>query len=263
MIATADADLQATLDALSSPVRREILWLVWRDELPVGDITAAVDLAAPTISGHLAALRRAGLVTMRSDGNLRRYRAEPERVAALLPLLAGEGGRWQAAEDLPERGYAHARTDRVVVASVDVPVSVAVAFRAFTDEAEYGRWLGVPVTLRDGRFACTLEWGTHVRGHYDVVAAPELIAMRWDFDDDAVPVPGRQSVAYLRFTGTEDGCRVEVHQHASDHVQADFFTAAWTMVLGRFATGHDTSSPPRPRRSKQRRPPRTPGSGGT
>src|SRR5262245_45356669 len=115
MAATAtDLELQATLDAVSSPVRREILWLVWRDELPVGDIAAAFDLAAPTISGHLAALRRAGLVVLRSDGNFRRYRADPERIRALLPLLRENDARWDPADDLPERGVARAAVQQLV-----------------------------------------------------------------------------------------------------------------------------------------------------
>ena len=34
------AEPQRLLDALSSPVRREILWLVWDRELAAGDIAA-------------------------------------------------------------------------------------------------------------------------------------------------------------------------------------------------------------------------------
>jgi uncharacterized protein YndB with AHSA1/START domain len=33
----------------------------------------------------------------------------------------------------------------------------ALTFTAFTDAAVYSRWLGVPVTLENGRFACTME----------------------------------------------------------------------------------------------------------
>src|SRR3954462_1101120 len=70
--------LQPTLDALASPIRREILWMVWDDELAAGEIAAAFDLSAGTISAHLAALRDAGLVTVRREGNFRRYRARHE-----------------------------------------------------------------------------------------------------------------------------------------------------------------------------------------
>jgi uncharacterized protein YndB with AHSA1/START domain len=79
-----------------------------------------------------------------------------------------------------------------------------------------------------------------------VVAPPELIAMRWDFDDEVTPVPGRQVVGYLRFFSEDAGCRVEVHQCAADPEQAQFLTAAWQMVLGRF-TAYAGSGPQSPR----------------
>ena len=62
--------------------------------------------------------------------------------------------------------------------------------------------------------------------------------MRWDFDDDAVPVPGRELVAYLRVRPTRHGSRVEVHQLAGGEEQAAFLAEAWSMVLGRFAEAH-------------------------
>jgi DNA-binding transcriptional ArsR family regulator/uncharacterized protein YndB with AHSA1/START domain len=258
MDASADADsrpgtgVQATLDALSSPIRREILWMVWDRELAAGDIAAAFELTAPTISTHLGALRRAGLVTMRVDGNFRRYRARPESVRALLPFLATDDRRWQEADAIPERALASVSVQQLVVVAVDVALAQSAAFDAFTDRHEFSRWLGVPVTIRDGRFACTLEWGTRVRGMYEVVAPPQLIALRWDFDDDAVPVPGRELVGYVRFSAVPGGCHVEVHQHAADTHQATFLTAAWSMVLGRLkqSTEQPTALRPRSRRPK-------------
>ena len=92
-------------------------------------------------------------------------------------------------------------------------------------------------------------------GDYEVVAPPELIAMRWDFEDDDVPLPGAQLVGYLRFFPTDPGCRVELHQRAEGAEQAEFLTVAWSMVLGRFTeyatSGRDARSP-RPRRPKRR-----------
>src|SRR4029078_11600045 len=93
------------------------------------------------------------------------------------------------------------------------------------------------------------------RAHYDVVHKPDLIAMTWDFDDDAVPVPGRQLIGYLRIHPNGRGSRVEVHQHAANDLQAAFLTTAWSTVLGRFAAAHSTtpraSTTPRPRRRKR------------
>jgi uncharacterized protein YndB with AHSA1/START domain len=70
-------------------------------------------------------------------------------------------------------------------------VSAGPGGPAFTDPVVYSRWLGVPVTIEDGRFACTLEWGTSIRGRYELVCPPELIVMRWDFEDGNLPRPRR------------------------------------------------------------------------
>jgi DNA-binding transcriptional ArsR family regulator/uncharacterized protein YndB with AHSA1/START domain len=226
--------LQRMLDALSSPVRREILWMVWDVELAAGDIAAAFDITAPTVSSHLAVLRAAGLVEMRVDGNFRRYRANRAAMEAIVPLLASDDAKWQVADNLPERALARASVEQwVTVTALVHGLDVQQAFEAFTDGDQFSGWLGVPVAITDGRFSAQLEWGTTVRGHYEVTAAPALIALRWDFDDDAIPVPGRQLVGYLRFFDEPAGCRIEVHQRAADAQQATFLSNAWSMVLGR------------------------------
>ena len=252
-----DEVLQRTLEALASPVRREILWLVWDAELPAGDIAAAFALSAGTISSHLAALRGAGLVDMRRDGTFRRYRANRAAMAAVLPLLGVSDTKWTVADDLPERDLATAAIGHWVTVSTEVPLHQEDAFACFLTGERYSEWLGVPVTIENRRFAAELEWGTRVRGHYEVVAPPDLIAMRWDFADDDIPVPGAQLVGYLRFRPTPAGCLVELHQRAEDAEQAEFLTVAWSMVLGRFtayAVGGRTARGPRPSRPKRRAP---------
>lgn len=253
----AEANVQSVLEALTSPVRREILWLIWREELPAGQIAAASGVTAPTVSEHLRVLRRAGLVTMRVDGTFRRYRARQEGVRGLQAMLLDETAKWIPADDLQERRRAKARTAPAVIASAELGCDRATAFTAFTDAGLYSRWLGVPVTLEDGRFACTLEWGTQVRGWYEHVIPPALIVMRWNFDDDRIPLPGQELTAYWRAVSTDSGCRVEVHQLVDDTDQAQFMQAAWTMVLGRLVEGlpaalADTTTPARPARPKRR-----------
>jgi uncharacterized protein YndB with AHSA1/START domain len=145
----------------------------------------------------------------------------------------------------------------VVVAAVDVSTSREQTFAAFTDPVLYSRWLGAPVTIEDGRFAATMEWGTEVRGTYDLVFPPELIVMSWDFEDDNVPVPGRPLTGYLRLSAADTGSHVEVHQLVDSEPRAEFMQAAWGLVLGRLAKGIVTSSDPttkvrrRPRRPKR------------
>jgi len=253
-----EGDLQATIDALSSPVRREILWMLWDGELAAGQIAAGVEVTPGTVSTHLAALRRAGLVSQRVEGTFRFYRVVRPAMEAVLPLLAGSDDKWQAADDLPERLHADTSLQQWVTVSTEVTLDRHDAFASFADGDRYSQWLGVPVSIEDGRFSTELEWGTRVRGRYEVVAPPDLIAMRWDFDDDVIPVPGRQVVGYLRIFELEHGCRVEVHQCAADAEQAEFLTVAWQMVLGRFTeyaeTGPRTPREHRPKHRPKHRP---------
>ena len=220
---------------MSSPIRREILWLIWDQEQPSGAIAAAVGLTPPTVSEHLGVLRDAGLVSMQASGTFRRYRAQRDRLRALQSLVLDEGSRWIPADDLPERSGAVAHRGIAVNVSTNVEVDVATAFRSFTDAALYTAWLGVPVTIDGRRFATTMEFGTAVRGHYDVVVPDELIAFRWDFADDGVPLPGGEMLGYLRFDATESAGTsvVTVHQLVDSEQQAQFMEVAWTMVLGR------------------------------
>jgi len=251
-------DIQKVLAALTSPVRREILGLIWDRELSAGEIAAAFPVTKPTISQHLAVLREAGLAESTAVGTSRRYRARRDALRGLRAAL-GSAARWTNAEHdpaSPEITAAAARTAPVVLASTDVDTSQEATFAAFTDPAIYSRWLGVPVTLQDGRFACTMEWGTNVRGRYELVCPPELIVMRWDFEDDNVPVPGGEMTGYLRIQPRGSGSHVEVHQLVDTPAQATFMEGAWTMVLGRLKAGVTRacdpaqSMPSRPARPK-------------
>ena len=248
------ADLDVTMRALGSRTRREILALVWDRDLPAGEIAAAFSLTAATISEHLAVLRAAGLVEMTRAGTSRRYRANAEALAGLHGALEG-AGKWRPAQDIPERELASTATQPLVVAAVDLPTPVETTFTAVTDAEIYSRWLQVPVTIEGDRFAATLEWGTEVRGRYEVVVPPQLIVMSWDFEDDNVPVPGRPLTGYLRIHPYGEGSRVEVHQLVDTPDQAVFMEAAWGMVLGRLKTNivaatTGSTPAPRPRRRK-------------
>jgi len=252
-------DIQKVMAALASPVRREILDLIWDRELSAGEIAAAFPVTKPTISQHLAVLREAGLAAATAVGTSRRYRARQEALRGLRAALASPD-KWVNADDAPERASSDVLTKPVVVASTVVDTSQAVTFAAFTDPAVYSRWLGVPVSISGGRFACTLEWGTNVRGRYELVCPPELIVMRWDFDDDNVPVPGGEMTGYLRVRPHAQGAHVEVHQIVETPAEAEFMEQAWALVLGRLKAGVVRASdpgapmPPRPARSKRRDP---------
>jgi DNA-binding transcriptional ArsR family regulator/uncharacterized protein YndB with AHSA1/START domain len=249
-------DIDKVISALGSPVRREILALIWARELPAGDIADAFALTKPTISQHLAVLRDAGLVTMTAAGTSRRYRARQDALEGLRAALEGSL-KWTPAADIPEVALSDVRTVPAVNASVVVDANQVATFRAFTEPEIYGRWLGVPVSIRDGRFAATMEFGTEVRGTYDIVSAPELIAMCWDFEDDNVPIPGRELVGYLRIRPRgAKRAHVEVHQLVENPRQAEFMEVAWGMVLGRLRAGVvaalNPSAPVAPRRRRSK-----------
>jgi DNA-binding transcriptional ArsR family regulator len=92
--------VQAVLDAISSPRRREILRLVWDAELAAGDIAARFDVSWPAVSQNLKVLRSAGLVRERREGTKRFYRADR---AALGPLQTVLRQMWEADLDALER----------------------------------------------------------------------------------------------------------------------------------------------------------------
>jgi len=71
--------MQAALEALAEPRRREILRLVRGSEATAGTIAARFnDVSRPAISQHLRVLREARLVSERRDGTRRWYRANDE-----------------------------------------------------------------------------------------------------------------------------------------------------------------------------------------
>jgi len=79
--------VQAALDALAEPRRREILALVRDRELAAGEIAANFDVTRSAVSQHVGVLKHAGLVTERREGTKRLYRARPEGLADLRRFL--------------------------------------------------------------------------------------------------------------------------------------------------------------------------------
>jgi DNA-binding transcriptional ArsR family regulator len=80
--------MDAALKALAEPRRREILRLVWTDELPAAQIAAQFDdITRPAVSQHLGVLREAELVIERRDGTRRLYRANLAQMDRILRFL--------------------------------------------------------------------------------------------------------------------------------------------------------------------------------
>lgn len=76
------------LAAIASPRRREILRLVWDQELAAGAIRAEMpDVTFGAVSSQLRALAEAGLVEARPEGRQRFYRARREALGPVGRML--------------------------------------------------------------------------------------------------------------------------------------------------------------------------------
>lgn len=75
------------LQVVAEPRRREILRLVWDEELAAGAIAARFDVSFPAVSQHLGVLRDAGFVSVRRDGRARLYKADRKALGPLRPIL--------------------------------------------------------------------------------------------------------------------------------------------------------------------------------
>jgi DNA-binding transcriptional ArsR family regulator len=82
----------ALLSAIASPRRREILRLVWSNELAAGAIHASLpDVTFGAISLQLRTLSEAGLVTTRREGRHRFYRARQESLGPVAAFSSVRG----------------------------------------------------------------------------------------------------------------------------------------------------------------------------
>jgi len=75
------------LIALADPMRQDLVQILARAELNVGDIAERVTLSRPTVSHHLNILRRAGLVRVRKQGREMYYRLNKDRIVGTLQRL--------------------------------------------------------------------------------------------------------------------------------------------------------------------------------
>jgi ArsR family transcriptional regulator len=75
--------------ALADPTRRRILELLREREMSAGEIAEHFTLAKPTLSGHFAVLREAGLVTPEKTGTTIIYRLNVSVLEEALMALMG------------------------------------------------------------------------------------------------------------------------------------------------------------------------------
>jgi DNA-binding transcriptional ArsR family regulator len=75
--------------ALADPTRRRVQELLRERDMSAGEIADHFDLAKPTLSGHFAVLREAGLVTPEKTGTTIIYRLNVSVLEEALLALMG------------------------------------------------------------------------------------------------------------------------------------------------------------------------------
>ena len=80
--------MDAVAQALSDPIRREILQLLHEQPRTAGAIAGVFTVSRPAVSRHLRVLREAGLVRDELTGRERAYRLMPDALVDLETFVA-------------------------------------------------------------------------------------------------------------------------------------------------------------------------------
>ena len=92
-----------SLAAIADPTRRRIVELLAQRDRTAGELVREFDLSAPAISQHLNALREAGLVTTRAEGQTRIQTLNPAGLDELETWLNRTRIFWSQRLDALER----------------------------------------------------------------------------------------------------------------------------------------------------------------
>ncbi|MGK5085812.1 metalloregulator ArsR/SmtB family transcription factor [Bdellovibrionota bacterium FG-1] len=76
--------LADTFQALSDTTRVQIVWVLSRGELCVGDLAKSLSMSQPAVSHHLRTLRNLQLVKVRRDGRASFYSLDDEHIDRML-----------------------------------------------------------------------------------------------------------------------------------------------------------------------------------
>lgn len=82
-------------NAIAEPRRRQIIELLARrGAIPVGALVAAMGLAQPAVSKHLAVLHQVGIVSVSREGRQRMYQLEPFELKRVHEWISGFEQLW-------------------------------------------------------------------------------------------------------------------------------------------------------------------------
>ena len=193
----------ALLSAVLEPRRRAILSLLQAEGgMPVGELARNFDVSRPAISQHLAVLKDAGLVRMRSEKGRNSYAVVEDRIGDARRAIAELGSDLPGAEpplprpDLALEQHAAAPAERV--------------FAAAATKAGQALWLGQAAgdAEEGGRFRVDLG-GDIAAGTYHAVEAPRHLAFGWG-QEGGGPFGPDTSRVDLRFSRTPDGTLIRL-----------------------------------------------------
>lgn len=89
--------IDATLQALSDPTRRQVVELLGRRPHRAGDLAEAVSMSRPAMTRHLRVLRESGLARESvdpDDGRARLYTLDPAPIVELRDWLGEVSAFW-------------------------------------------------------------------------------------------------------------------------------------------------------------------------
>jgi DNA-binding transcriptional ArsR family regulator len=79
--------MQSVFEALSHPIRRDILKLLRKRAMSAGEIAEHFPVAKPTLSGHFTILKNADLVTTERQGTTILYRVNETALEQMLSAV--------------------------------------------------------------------------------------------------------------------------------------------------------------------------------
>jgi DNA-binding transcriptional ArsR family regulator len=101
--------LDDVFDALSHPTRRRVLEMLKGGGMTAGDLANAFPVSKPTMSGHFAKLRNAGLIRAENCGGSVIYMLNLSVVEEVVMAFMGRLGVGEAAEATASKGKRETR----------------------------------------------------------------------------------------------------------------------------------------------------------
>ncbi|WP_375390698.1 metalloregulator ArsR/SmtB family transcription factor [uncultured Sphingomonas sp.] len=91
--------MDSVFDALAHPTRRRILELLKGGGMSAGALADAFDVSKPTMSGHFAKLKAAGLIQGESRGTTTIYTLNLSALESVMLAFMGRLGAGEGRED--------------------------------------------------------------------------------------------------------------------------------------------------------------------